>query len=77
MDRRTFLTSVVAGVATGAAPRTARALPASTIPVQANLAGRAFKPLPLGSVRPHGWLARQLRIQADGLSVLSGHLDEF
>jgi hypothetical protein len=29
--------------------------------------------LPLTSIRPKGWLARQLRIQADGLS---GHLDE-
>ena len=33
-----------------------------------------FRPLPLGAIRPQGWLARQLRIQADGLS---GHLDEF
>jgi DUF1680 family protein len=33
-----------------------------------------FRPLPLGDIRPQGWLARQLRIQADGLS---GHLDEF
>ncbi|MBM4457995.1 MAG: hypothetical protein FJ011_09565 [Chloroflexi bacterium] len=33
-----------------------------------------FHPLPLGNIRPLGWLARQLRIQADGLS---GHLDEF
>jgi DUF1680 family protein len=33
-----------------------------------------FTPLPLGDIRPHGWLLRQLRIQAAGLS---GHLDEF
>ncbi|MCJ7551886.1 MAG: hypothetical protein MUQ30_19630, partial [Anaerolineae bacterium] len=34
----------------------------------------AFRPLPLGSISPTGWLQRQLRIQADGIS---GHLDEF
>jgi len=34
----------------------------------------AFYPLPLTSVKPKGWLERQLRIQADGLS---GRLDEF
>lgn len=34
----------------------------------------AFCPLPLGAIMPAGWLARQLRIQADGLS---GHLCDF
>ncbi len=37
------------------------------------LAANAFYLLPLGSVRPTGWLRRQLQIQADGLG---GHLDE-
>jgi uncharacterized protein len=43
---------------------------ANRTPLQAN----AFNPLPLGAVRPRGWLKRQEEIQAGGLT---GHLDEF
>ena len=38
------------------------------------LQAEAFVPLPLGAIRPAGWLRRQLQVQADGLT---GHLDEF
>ena len=34
----------------------------------------AFQTLPLGAVKPRGWLLNQLKVQANGLS---GHLDEF
>jgi len=39
-------------------------------PLQRN----AFAPLPLGSIKPQGWLRSQLEVQAHGLS---GHLEEF
>ena len=52
-------------------PRPAKGASGSTGPP---LQPSAFRLLPLGAIRPRGWLREQLRIQADGLS---GHLDEF
>ena len=47
---------------------------AATLPAQTEKPAPRFEPLPLTSVKPRGWLLRQLRIQAAGLT---GHLDEF
>ena len=78
LNRREFLSTVAAGVATTGVGAEAEARAASqgrrAAPPSAGLAAPAFRPLPLGAIRPAGWLQRQLRLQADGLS---GHLDEF
>jgi hypothetical protein len=71
LDRRAFLATVAGGLAsTAIAAREG----APNAPAPDGLADPAFRPLPLDAIRPAGWLERQLRIQADGLS---GHLDEF
>lgn len=79
--RRTFLTQLSLGTAAVAAagPLTGHAAAASPGPGSRRKAGGklaepAFRPLPLGAIQADGWLRRQLRQQADGLS---GHLDEF
>lgn len=82
IDRREFVASVAGGLAAAAAPA-GRAAEAAGTPVlkppasarsAAGLAEPLFRPLPLGAIRPAGWLERQLRIQAGGVT---GHLDEF
>lgn len=81
MKRRQFLAGVAGGAATvavsplvnaGAIPHSAAGSPRGGS--ASGLAEAAFRPLPLGSISPEGWLERQLRLQVEGLS---GHLDEF
>jgi uncharacterized protein len=74
MRRRSFLTRMTLGAAALAATsRGGAAAFAGTESPPDGLAEPAFRPLPLGAITAGGWLLRQLRIQADGLS---GHLDE-
>jgi len=75
--RRQFLQrSTFAGLATTLPANTLFApsdAPIAAVKDKAPLHSSAFFALPLGAVRPAGWLRRQLEIQASGLS---GHLDE-
>ena len=57
----------------GAAGPASAAVPRAAVKNREPLRANAFYTLPLGSVRPAGWLRRQLEIQATGLG---GHLDE-
>ncbi len=74
LSRRSFLQTGVGTVAAAAlAPRPTLAQPPRKDGASRHLAPAAFVALRLGQIRPMGWLARQLRIQADGMG---GHLDE-
>lgn len=74
MNRRAFLANVTAGAAAGVASIETLAHQPPSAASGAGLAAPAYQPLPVGAIRPAGWLKNQLQIQADGLT---GHLDEF
>jgi uncharacterized protein len=86
LDRRQFLAQAAAAVAARHLPVVSTAQgsdmiagaadtpPSDAVRDSIALAAPAMTPLPLGAIRPSGWLHRQMRLQADGLS---GHLDEF
>ncbi len=71
--RMTLATTCAAAVI-GLAGGPASAANRHYFPNRPPLAESKFAALPLGSVRPAGWLKDQLTVQANGLT---GHLDEF
>jgi uncharacterized protein len=76
MKRRQFLVGMTASATAAATSLRSNPATVSTgLQQSANgLFEPAFRSLPLGKIVAEGWLKRQLRIQANGLS---GHLDEF
>ena len=76
LKTRRDLLKITAGGAAGAAlaASPARLLAGAAATSPQGLASPALRMLPLGEIRPTGWLQRQLRVQADGMG---GHLDEF
>ncbi|QNI35208.1 glycoside hydrolase family 127 protein [Alloacidobacterium dinghuense] len=77
MNRRAFCKQLSAAAALAANTR-AFGFPATgptdnAVKNRAPLTPNTFDPLPLGAIRPAGWLRAQLQIQGNGLG---GHLDE-
>lgn len=77
INRRTFFKQLSAAAVLAANTRafglSATDQAQNAVKNRAPLTPNTFDPLPLGAIRPAGWLRAQLQIQANGLG---GHLDE-